>query len=169
MGDLGLAFSRPALTVIAGIVVTALIVLNQVFSLRHFASQSRESQGILFHLATKVFPQDASEAGPFGALVLTVAFCEEVIYRGFAQYVFQSVSDSALIGVVGSALLFGAAHVYQGKRGFASTSFIGLVFSAIRSVTGSLVPAIVAHFAADLMAGYSAPSRIKRGVDTRSS
>ena len=97
----------------------------------------------------------------FSALVFTVAICEEVVYRGFAQYVFTAWPFRALAaGVIGSALLFSVAHLYQGSRGLVSTFVVGLIFSGIRLWTGSLAPPMLAHFVADITAGFLAPARL---------
>jgi uncharacterized protein len=166
-GDLGLVIPNPVLVLGISILLSALVFANQIFSLRHLPALPAESQGILPHLARKVFPQDSTERLTFSALVLTVAICEEVVYRGFAQYVFSIWPVvSVVTGVVGSAMLFSVAHLYQGRRGLISTFIVGLLFSAIRLWTGSLVAPMVAHFVADLTAGFLAPSRLAaREVD----
>jgi membrane protease YdiL (CAAX protease family) len=113
-------------------------------------------------MATKVFPQDNPERLAFLALVVTVSICEEVIYRGFAQRVFEDLSGGVIaVGIVGSAALFALAHLYQGRRGLISTLLIGALFSWVRAWTGSLIPPVVAHFVADLTAGFLAPARLR--------
>jgi uncharacterized protein len=85
-----------------------------------------------------------------------------VIYRGFVQRVFQDwPRGSLIVGIVGSALYFALAHLYQGRRGLISTFSVGLMFSAMRAWTGSLVPSIAAHFVADITVGLSAPAKIR--------
>jgi uncharacterized protein len=168
---LGLAIPKPGLVLIVATLLSALVFANQILSLRLLAKHPEAPEGILPHLARKVFPQDATERLAFSALVLTVAFCEEVVYRGFAQYLFSIWPVAALaIGVIGSAALFSVAHLYQGRRGLASTFVVGLIFSAIRLGTGSLVPAMVAHFVADETAGFLAPGRlgVSQGADNAS-
>ena len=161
--DMGLAMPKPALTFAVTVGLTTLIAFNQLFSLKHLATQPPEAQGIMWHLARKVFPQSGLERAVFSGLVLTVAICEEVIYRGFAQRAFENWSGGMVAaGIVGSALLFGVAHLYQGRRGLVATSVVGLLFSAIRAVTGSLGAVMIAHFATDTMAGFLAPSRLGR-------
>ena len=166
--QLGLAIPSPRLTIAAAIVLSILILLNQIFSLRRIAGNPAEIRGILPQLALKVFPQDDVERLAFFALVSTVALCEEMIYRGFVQFVFQSWSGGAIIvGIVGSAGIFALAHLYQGRRGLVSTSVIGLLFSAIRAWTGSLLAPLVAHFVADLAAGFLAPRKLRAAVASR--
>jgi len=159
--QLGLAIGNPILTVTITIVLTALVLLNQLISLRRLVSNPAEAQGLLPQLALKLFPQDDVERLAFFALVVTVAICEELVYRGFVQCVFQDWSTgSVTVGVLGSAIYFSIAHLYQGRRGLASTLVAGLIFAGARAWTGSLLPPIAAHFVADITVGILAPVKI---------
>jgi uncharacterized protein len=159
--QLGLAIGNPILTVTVTIVLTALVLLNQLISLRRLVSNPAETQGLLPQLALKLFPQDDVERLAFFALVVTVAICEELVYRGFVQCVFQDWSKgSVTVGVLGSAIYFSIAHLYQGRRGLASTLVAGLIFAGARAWTGSLLPPIAAHFVADITVGILAPGKI---------
>jgi membrane protease YdiL (CAAX protease family) len=137
---------------------------NQIASVRRIKSDSSAFRSETVQLALKVFPRDSIDRLAFSALVTTVAVCEEFVYRGFAQYVFQDWSRSLLLGILGSAMLFSFAHLYQGKRGLVSTFAVGLLFSGIRAWTGSLMPTIAAHFVADLSIGLLAPRHIKEAL-----
>jgi membrane protease YdiL (CAAX protease family) len=160
--QLGLVIPNPALTVTISVALSALILLNQIMGLRRLVAQPEKIQGILPKLALKLFPQDDVERLAFFALVATVALCEELIYRGFVQRVFQDWSrGSVIVAVVGSAVFFSLAHLYQGRRGLVSTLTIGIIFSTIRAWTGSLLPGMVAHFVADITVGMLAPSRLR--------
>jgi len=159
--QLGLAIGNPILTVTITIVLTALVLLNQLISLRRLVSNPAEAQGLLPQLALKLFPQDDVERLAFFALVVTVAICEELVYRGFVQCVFQDWSKgSVTVGVLGSAIYFSIAHLYQGRRGLASTLVAGLIFAGARVWTGSLLPSVAAHFVADITVGILAPVKI---------
>ncbi len=167
--SLGLAIPKPGLTLITAILLSALILVNQIVALRRLKEHPESSShGILPHLALKVFPQDTVERLGFTALVSTVAVCEELIYRGFAQRVFQDLATRWVgtliavgVGVIGSAVMFSLAHLYQGPRGLVSTFVVGLLFSIVRAFTGSLVPASAAHFVADITAGFLAPGCLR--------
>jgi uncharacterized protein len=160
--QLGFVIANPPLTITVAIALAALVLTNQLISLRRLAARPAEAQGLLPQLALKLFPQDDVERLAFFALVVTVAICEELIYRGFVQRVFQDWSHGVvLVGVFGSAVYFAIAHLYQGRRGLASTFVVGLIFAGTRAWTGSLLPSILAHFAADLTVGMLAPSRIR--------
>jgi len=164
-GQLGLAIPNAALAVSSTAVLATLILLNQIMGLRRLVAQPEKVQGILPQLALKLFPQDDVERLAFFALVTTVALCEELIYRGFVQRVFQDWSRGSVIAaVVGSAVFFALAHLYQGRRGLISTLTIGLLFSAIRAWTGSLLPCVVAHFVADITVGMLAPGRLRTSL-----
>lgn len=165
LARLGLAIPHVALTIIISVLLAALILTNQLVSLHRLATHPAEIRGILPQLALKVFPQDSTERLAFSALVATVSVCEELIYRGFAQRVFQDWSGGLVVAAIfGSAAMFALAHLYQGRRGVLATFVVGLLFSLGRTYTGSLVPAIIAHFVADLTAGFLTPSRLRAAL-----
>lgn len=161
---LGLRISHPLLTVGVALALSITVFANQMYSLRHLGAAAVDESNILVQLALKVFPQDASERLAFFAVVVTVAFCEEWIYRGFVQRMFHDWGSTAIVGIVGSAILFAGAHLYQGRRGLLSTFSVGLIFSAVRWWTGSLIPSVAAHFVADLAAGYLSPSLVQTAL-----
>lgn len=162
---LGLAVPNLALTAIVSLVLAALVLTNQFVSLRRLASHPADAQGVLPQLALKIFPQDSVERLVFFAVVVTVAVCEELIFRGFVQRVFQDWSGGlVLAGILCSAAMFSVAHLYQGRRGVITTFVIGLLFSAVRAWTGSLIASLIAHFVADITAGLLAPSRLRAAL-----
>ena len=59
--------------------------------------------------------------------------------------------------VVVSSVLFGAAHLYQGRGGLIGTGILGLLFGAFRAYTGSLLPVAAWHAAVDVVAGIAGP------------
>jgi uncharacterized protein len=160
---LGLAIPKPEFVALISILLTALILANQLFSLRRLPQLPAEAQGILPQLALKVFPQDNMERLAFFAVVVTVAVCEELIFRGFAQWVLQnSIQGSVIVGILSSSVLFALAHLYQGRKGLIATFVVAVLFASARSWTGSLVGPIAAHFSADLTAGFLAPARFRQ-------
>jgi uncharacterized protein len=158
MSELGLGLSRPVITLALAIGLGTLVLLNQMVGLKKLATQPAASQGLVPQLARKLFPQDQVERLAFFALVVTVAVCEELIYRGFVQKVIENLSGGSVsVAVIGSAAFFALAHLYQGRRGLVSTFAVGLLFSMATAVALSLIPAMVAHFVADWTAGMLAP------------
>lgn len=158
---LGFALPRPALSIATGGALSFLLLVNQLLGLRRLAKRPLDSRSILSRLAAKIFPRSSGERLAYFAVVSTVAVCEEWIYRGFAQRVFQDAADGMILaGIFGSAVLFGFAHLYQGRRGVFTTGVLGVLFSLVRAWTGSLLPTVAAHFVADLTVGLLAPDKI---------
>lgn len=165
--DLGVALPDVVSSVATAVGLAVVLSLTQVVSLRQLARLPRNQQGFLGELARKLLPQDSIEALAFVGLVVTVALCEEFIYRGFAFAAIQNAGGgSQVAALIGSALLFGVAHSYQGRRGVVVTTVAGLIFGWARIWTGSLAAPIVAHLAADMVAGLAAP-RMLRKADAR--
>jgi membrane protease YdiL (CAAX protease family) len=102
-----------------------------------------------------ISPRAASELPAFFGVSLTAGFCEELLFRGFLIWVLQPIVGLWFAAVL-SALLFGAAHAYQGLAGVIRTGVFGLVFTAIVLLTRSLWPAIVLHAVVDAMGGVLA-------------
>jgi uncharacterized protein len=162
---LGVSVPRVELAVAISILLAALIFVNQIVSLRRLATHPKEAHGLLPQLALRIFPQSTVDRLAFLVVVGTVAFCEELIYRGFVQRVFEDWPGGLVfVGIIGSAVLFSVAHWYQGRRGMASTLVVGAIFSIVRAWTGSLLPSMFAHFVADLTAGLLAPSRVRQAL-----
>src|SRR6185437_12195487 len=154
---LGVALPHPvrSLTAAAGVSIT--LVFNQVYAVRRVAALPYESRGTVPKLAEKLLPRASGEAWVGLLLVFTVALCEEFIYRGFVEAVFAGAfSGSALAGAVIAAAFFSSAHLYQGRKGLITTFAVGLIFSAARIWTGSLLPSIVIHFAVDFSVALAA-------------
>lgn len=162
--DLGLVLLDGKLTASVAVLLSLLLLANQIFSIRKLAANPQEIKGMIAELALKIFPQSQVERLAFVALVVTVAICEELIYRGFVQGLFQHLGGSILAGIFGSALFFAAAHVYQGRRGLISTFIVGTIFATVRWWTGNLLPSVCAHFAADLAAGLYAPEKLRSAL-----
>lgn len=166
--ELGLAMPNVGLTASAAVILSLVVLANQMFSIRRLAANPQEIKGMIVEMAMKIFPQGVIEKLAFVALVVTVAICEEAIYRGFIQGLFQNLGGTVLAGIIGSALLFAAAHLYQGRRGLVSTFIVGALFATIRWWTGNLLPSICAHFVADLAAGLYAPGKFRAALAPRS-
>ncbi len=161
---LGLALLREERILVAAGSLTLLLVLGQVVSLRYAARLPPERQGFLQQLAVKILPQNLLESLAFVALVASVALCEEFLYRGFIFAALEKASSSTGLAAAGSSLLFALAHLYQGKRGMRTTFLVGLLFAISRVWTASIIPAVAAHLAVDLVAGLAAPRCFRRAA-----
>jgi len=160
----GIAWPR---TAGVAILLSTLVIANQLLSLRALPQHPEAAKGHLQQVALKIFPRDAGERAMFFVLVVTVAVCEEFIFRGFFQPLFTALAGVSLaVGILGSAVMFGVSHLYQGRRGLITTFVIGLLFSGVTAWTGSLLPSVVAHFFTDILAGFVAPRKIREALNS---
>ena len=161
-GQLGV-LARPGgkvfLEALAG---AALFVAFQWLNLRRVSRVPAASRGQLQVLAERILPRSALERRVFFGLAATAALCEEFLYRGFAIAVLARAGLPAWLIVLGSALLFGLAHLYQGKSGLLSTAILGVIFGMVRVLWQSLVPVVAWHLAVDMVAGLAAPKYLLR-------
>jgi membrane protease YdiL (CAAX protease family) len=161
---LGLAPDDPAPGLILGAAMAVILASLQMASLRQLSRLPAEKRGHLYRISAKIMPRNLTEALVFVALVGTVSLCEELLYRGFAFAVFKQLGDgSAAVAVAGSSALFAVGHLYQGRRGVASTFVLGLLLAGARTLSASLLPSIMAHLAVDLMAGLAGPRFMGEG------
>ena len=103
---------------------------------------------------SELAPAHPSEVVAWVVLCLIAGFAEELIFRGYLQRQFTAWSRGAVtIGVGASALLFGAAHGYQGARNMILLSCFGALFSILSLLRRGLRPGMIAHSWHDLVAG----------------
>lgn len=103
----------------------------------------------LRHLA----PRTRSEWWGYTALVTMASVTEEAAYRGVLFALLTRMTGSAWVGALGSAALFGLAHLTQGRTPALISGVLGLGNQALVWFTGSLWVPIAAHFAYDVWVG----------------
>lgn len=89
------------------------------------------------------------------ATIVVIPMAEEIVFRCGLLQVFEAISCSTSVGILGSALVFGAAHLggtLRPDRAHLMNSFwmfaAGVVLGAITvRKKGNLLPAIAAHSA----------------------
>jgi membrane protease YdiL (CAAX protease family) len=108
-------------------------------------------------LARRILPVNSVELLPYCALAVTAGVCEEFLYRGFAMGALFRVGFPAWAVVILAAVLFGLAHVYQGRSGILGTFVMGILFGVVRLAYDTLVPVIMTHTVVDLVAGIAGP------------
>jgi hypothetical protein len=98
-------------------------------------------------------PANGLEIGAWGVLCLIVGFSEELVFRGYLQRQGIGILRRAPLGVVLSAMIFGAAHGYQGVRGICIIALYGALFSGIALLRRNLFPGMLAHSWHDFVTG----------------
>lgn len=74
---------------------------------------------------------------------------EEILYRAGLDVLRGSVGVGGFVAV--SAVLFGFAHVFRGKKEIAFKTFNGVVYALVYVGTGSVLAPIIAHFGYNVM------------------
>ena len=85
-------------------------------------------------------------------MCLVPAICEEVFFRGTLTNAYNVYGEKFAISV--SALVFALFHF--DIQNFIAPFLLGLLFSTLIEVTGSIIPAIVAHFVNNVIAVLTA-------------
>jgi uncharacterized protein len=155
--QLGLAVPNRLKLLVITVLGAALIVTLQWLNLRRMGRSTSPLRGPLQALAERILPQSTMELIPFFALAVTAGLCEEFLYRGFAMAVLTRSGLPTFAVVILSAILFGMAHLYQGRSGFVSTTLLGILLGVSRAALGSLVPVVAWHMGVDVVAGVAGP------------
>ena len=102
---------------------------------------------------SKLAPYSVPELLAWTALSITAGICEEFIFRGYLQLQFARLSHRVWIGVLGSALVFGFSHGYEGLSGMLLIVAFGALFSVLRLVRGNVRAGMIAHTWHDFLSG----------------
>ena len=84
---------------------------------------------------------------------LQTALLEEVIVAGYLIRRLEQIGWPGLLPVLGSALLRGSYHLYQGWGGFAGNFALGLAFGYAFRRWRRTWPLVTAHFLVDTLSG----------------
>jgi membrane protease YdiL (CAAX protease family) len=155
--ELGLTTRDGAKLLVVSVVGALTLAGLHWLNLRRAGRISREARGRIQQIAERLLPQSPIEVLCFLALAITAGLCEEFLYRGFAMAALLRFGSPAWLAILASSLLFGLAHLYQGRSGLAGTTLIGVVLGIGRIAYDSLVPVIFWHCAVDVVAGVAGP------------
>ena len=111
-----------------------------------------------------LLPANTREFSYFAGVVsVSAAVCEEIVFRGFlVTYILSITADTGwanLLAIVGSSVVFGIVHAYQGWLALAKITVLSALFAAIFIVSKSLLLVIALHFLVDFLGGYMALSK----------
>ncbi len=101
-----------------------------------------------------ILPRNRGEL-PYGAgLGLTAGIVEELLFRlalpALLFGVLQGVPGAGALSFGIAALVFGVLHLYQGPLGILFSFILGLLFTVLYLVSGSIIAPIVLHAVVDL-------------------
>jgi membrane protease YdiL (CAAX protease family) len=97
-----------------------------------------------------LLPRNRGEL-PYGAgLALTAGVVEELLFRLALPALLFGVLGSGPLAFGLAALLFGALHLYQGPLGITFAFLLGLLFTALYVLSGSILLPMALHALIDL-------------------
>jgi|SRR5579864_997110 len=100
-----------------------------------------------------LIPRNGLEVGLFLFLTILAGFFEEIVFRGYLLKQIGALSGNIFVGVFASAVLFGAAHGYQGARLMALIAALGALLGLLAVWRKSLRPGMFAHALTDAVSG----------------
>lgn len=146
---------------LAGIVCVLLVV--QVFAVAR-SGEGRARVREQLEGLDPFLPHDERELRTFRVLSVSAGIGEEIVFRGFALAwataaaagLGLGVGASLWVAALGSSVLFGLVHAYQGPAGIVRTGATGLGLAGLALATGGLLAPIVVHAVLDLASGQAA-------------
>lgn len=97
-----------------------------------------------------LLPRNRPELVLGALLSINAGIVEELLFRLAVPALIFGATGSALAALIGSVLLFGALHFYQGWPGMVGATVIGALLMVLYLASGSILVAIVAHALIDL-------------------
>jgi membrane protease YdiL (CAAX protease family) len=140
-------YPRNILTVVGVVILVVAVIFLNKLQMRKITPEQYTKQ---IESIRKLIPTTPAERLAVIPLAFTAGFCEEFLYRGCLLNIAASATKSLWVGLLISSILFGLAHLYQGRKGVIGTSFGGLVFGLIFLASRSLLPGQLLHTAMDL-------------------
>ena len=148
--SLGLSFEPGIASLIISFLITGVIVylFSQLKADEESAPALQEKMQDIYHY----LPKSQGELRWFTGLSVSAGICEEIIFRGFLWGALSQFVN-IWIAVVVVNIIFALTHIGSGKQNLISSFVLGLVFSGIYYISGSLWPAIILHAALDIYSG----------------
>jgi membrane protease YdiL (CAAX protease family) len=131
-----------------GLGICLLVLSTIVGSLLGGHQRGGASDQAIAHL----IPQTSLELVLWMVVSLAAGICEEAVYRGYLQRQLGALCRSVPVGIVLSAVAFGAGHLYQGIARASVIAASGVLFGWFAYWRRSVRPGMVAHTLQDAVA-----------------
>jgi membrane protease YdiL (CAAX protease family) len=138
-----------------GIGIAAFVLKIGYFFFRFFSGKHRGSRALQL-----IAPQTRNEKILYIWMALMAGVCEEIAYRGVGFQLFAWITNSYLAGALLSAVVFGLAHIVQGRSAVFAVILHALVDQLVVYLTGTLYIVMVIHFLYDAIVGLFLSKRI---------
>ncbi len=109
-----------------------------------------------------LLPRNRPELGWGAALSVNAGIVEEGLFRLALPALLVIVTGEPLSAFLLAALVFGALHAYQGWIGVLATTVVGLLFTLLYVVSGSILLAMLVHALFDLRTLVVIPMAVYR-------
>lgn len=152
--------ARPAVT--AGVVIGMIVGVVVLTVIGVIAVRKEGDEIISVGDIQSILPRNRQELVLGGLLSINAGVVEELLFRLALPALLFATTGNAVISVVGSVLLFGVMHSYQGVAGIVITTVIGALFMALYVLSGSILVAIIAHAVLDLRSLVVIPMAVSR-------
>ncbi|MBA4247964.1 MAG: CPBP family intramembrane metalloprotease domain-containing protein [Microbacterium sp.] len=113
-------------------------------------SARREGGVVMLGDIAALLPRNRPELGWGAALSVNAGIVEELLFRLALPALLVIVTGEPVSAFLLAALVFGALHAYQGWVGVVATTVIGVLFTLLYLVSGSIVLAMLVHALFDL-------------------
>lgn len=113
-------------------------------------SARREGGVIMLGDIAALLPRNRPELGWGAALSVNAGIVEELLFRLALPALLVIVTGEPVSAFLLAALVFGALHAYQGWVGVVATTVVGVLFTLLYLVSGSIVLAMLVHALFDL-------------------
>lgn len=100
-----------------------------------------------------LIPRSGTELAIWVSLSVIAGFVEEIIFRGYFQQQIGALAGNIYVGLIVSALIFGAGHGYEGTKTMIRIFVFGALFGLLALWRKSLRPGMMAHAFQDGLAG----------------
>ena len=131
-----------------GIGIAFLIVAGIILQLIGLALKASPNAAL-----KNLLPQGRTEMIVWVLLSITAGFCEEVMFRGYLQRQFATLTHSAVAGIVLQGVAFGAGHGYQGWKLMVLIAVYGSMFGLLAQWRRSTRPGMITHGLQDTLGG----------------
>ncbi len=149
-GGIGVALLAAALA--------ALVVLTAV----GVRSARKDGGVIVVGDIAALLPRNRPELGWGAALSLNAGLSEELLFRLALPALLVIVTGEPLSAFGLAALVFGLLHAYQGPVGILATTLVGLAFTAVYVLSGSILLVMALHALFDLRTLVIIPAAVYR-------
>ncbi|MDP3209432.1 MAG: CPBP family intramembrane metalloprotease [Rhodoglobus sp.] len=134
---------------VAGFTVGAVVALVVVTAFGIVAARKEQQVPTVGDIHA-ILPRNRQELRLGALLSINAGVVEELLFRlGMPALIFGA-TGSAVAAVIGSVLLFGALHAYQGVVGIVASTLIGALFMLTYALSGTIFVPILLHVLFDL-------------------